>query len=136
MADGANVRGGWLRFMYVLTIISAGAAGIGMLFTPEVVKAVFQTSCDASPYGMVGGTFLAFGLLSILGLRAPLKFTPVLLLQLTYGLAWIGAVLVPLVVAGKFPASHIPIAVIFVVIVLGDLIAIPFHYVFSTQAPT
>jgi len=136
MADEANVRWGWLRFMYVITMISASAAGIGMLFTPELVKAVLQTSCDASPYGMIGGTFLAFGLLSILGLRAPLKFTPVLLLQLTYGLAWIGAVLLPLVVAGKFPVSHIPIAVIFVVIVLGDLIAIPFKYVFSEQART
>jgi len=136
MADEANVRWGWLRFMYVITMISAGTVGIGMLFTPELVKAVFQTSCDASPYGMIGGTFLAFGLLSILGLRAPLKFTPVLLLQLTYGLAWIGAVMLPLVVAGKFPASHIPIAVIFVVIVLGDLVAIPFKYVFSAQAPT
>jgi hypothetical protein len=136
MADEVNVRWGWLRFMYVITMISAGTVGIGMLFTPELVKAVFQTSCDASPYGMIGGTFLAFGLLSILGLRAPLKFTPVLLLQLTYGLAWIGAVLLPLVVAGKFPASHIPIAVIFVVIVLGDLIAIPFRYVFSAQTPT
>ena len=136
MADEANVRWGWLRFMYVVTMISAGTVGIGRLFTPELVKAVFQTSCDASPYGMIGGTFLAFGLLSILGLRAPLKFTPVLLLQLTYGLAWIGAVLVPLVVAGKFPASHIPIAVIFVVIVLGDLIAIPFKHVLSAEAPT
>ena len=136
MAGEANVRWGWLRLMYVITIISAGATGIGMLFTPELVKAVFQTSCDASPYGMIGGTFLAFGLLSILGLRAPLKFTPVLLLQLTYGLAWIGAVLLPLVVAGAFPASHIPIAVIFVVFVLGDLVAIPFKYVFSAQAPT
>lgn len=136
MANGTNIRWGWLRFMYVITILSAGAAGVGLLFTPEVVKAVFHTSCDASPYGMIGGTFLAFGLLSILGLRAPLKFTPVLLLQLTYGLAWIGAVMLPLVVAGKFPASHIPIAVIFVVIVLGDLVAIPFKYVFSAQAPT
>jgi hypothetical protein len=49
--------------MYVVTMISAGTVGIGMLFTPELVKAVFQTSCDASPYGMIGGTFLAFGLL-------------------------------------------------------------------------
>jgi hypothetical protein len=136
MADGANVRWGSLRFMYVITIVSAGAAGIGMLFTPEVVKAVFQTSCDASPYGMIGATFLAFGLLSILGLRDPLKFTPVLLLQLTYGLAWIGAVLIPLVATGKFPATHLPIAVIFVVIVVGDLIAIPFRYVFSGQMAT
>ena len=74
MAGEANVRWGWLRLMYVITIISAGAAGIGMLFTPEVVNAAFQTSCDASPCGMIGGTFLAFGLLSILGLRAPLRF--------------------------------------------------------------
>lgn len=39
---------------------------------------------DPIVFGIVGGVYVAFGILSILGLRSPLKFMPVLLLRLFY----------------------------------------------------
>ena len=75
--------------------------------------------------------YLSFALLSILGLRSPLKFAPVLLLQLSYKVVWLIGVILPLLVTGKFPMYAILHASIFVSYIVGDLIAIPFSYVFS-----
>ena len=43
---------------------------------------------DPVIFGIVGSVYVAFGLLSILGLRAPLKFVSILLLQLSYKVIW------------------------------------------------
>ncbi len=32
MSKELNVRWGWLKFMYILTIVIAGGAGLGMIF--------------------------------------------------------------------------------------------------------
>jgi len=82
---------------------------------------------------IVGSVYLAFAVLSVFGLRDPLKFVPVLLLQLCYKLTcFIGAV-VPLLVTGRFPGYAVPTAVIFATYVVGDLIAIPFSYVLTSH---
>jgi hypothetical protein len=88
MAPPEGVRWGWLKVMYIVTIVVAGGYGLGIIFFPDQMKSIFHTSCDPIPYGIVGSVFLAFGLLAVLGLRAPLKFVPVLLLQLTYKIVW------------------------------------------------
>ncbi len=57
--------------------------------------------------------FLAFGFLSIFGLRSPLKFVPVLLLQLCYKSIWFIGVILPLLISAQLPSYAIPIAIIF-----------------------
>ena len=74
---------------------------------------------------------MAFGLLAVLGLREPLKFVPVLLLQLTYKIVWLIGVITPIIVTGNFSAKYTPTVVLFVLIIIGDLIAIPFRDVFA-----
>jgi hypothetical protein len=128
-----GVRWGWLKFMYIVTIVIAGGYGLGMIFVPNQMKSIFRASCDPIPYGILGSLFLAFGLLAILGLRAPLKFVPVLLFQLTYKAVWLVGVVLPLLITGRFPASHTPTVLLFMLIVVGDLIAIPFRQVFAKQ---
>ena len=49
-------------------------------------------------------------------------------------MVWFGGVLLPVLVEGKFPTYAIPIALIFATYVIGDLIAIPFSYVFAKQS--
>lgn len=134
MAAPEGVRWGWLKAMYIVTIVIAGGYGLGIIFVSDQMKSIFHTSCDPIPYGIVGSVFLAFGLLAVLGLRAPLKFVPVLLLQLAYKLVWLVGVIAPLLVAGKFLANYTPTVVLFVLIVVGDLIAIPFRYIFAKQS--
>ena len=41
MAEEMNVRCGWLRFMYVYTIVGAGGFGLGIIIAPGVVKTAF-----------------------------------------------------------------------------------------------
>jgi hypothetical protein len=78
--------------------------------------------------GISASVFLAFGLLSILGFMAPLKFSPVLLLQLVYKSVWFIAVILPLVISNKLPDYAWLTMGIFGAIIIGDLIALPFRY--------
>jgi hypothetical protein len=74
--------------------------------------------------------FLAFALVAILGIRAPLKYSPVLLVELVYKVIWLSGVVVPLAARGEFPSWAIMQVAVFATFVVGDLVAIPFRYVF------
>ena len=135
MSKDMNIRWGWLKFMYLYTIVVAGGLGLGMIVIPEVIKSVFVRPVNKPiNFGIVGSVYLAFGILSIFGLRSPLKFVPIFLLQLCYKSIWLIGVVLPLLVTGRFPNYAILNTVIFVTVVVGDLIAIPFSYVFAKQS--
>jgi len=135
MSENINVRWGWLKFMYVYTIVGAGGFGLGIIVIPNVMKSMFGLpSQDPIVFGITGSVYLAFGVLSILGLRSPLKFVPVLLLQLFYKLVWFIDVILPLLIRGELPSYAVSFMVIFATYIIGDLIAIPFSYVFAKQS--
>ena len=135
MSSNINIRWGWLKFMYVYTIVGAGAFGLGIVAIPKVMKSLFGLpSQDPIIFGIIGSIYMAFGLLSILGLRDPLKFVPVLLLQLFYKLVWFIDVILPLLIRGELPSYAVSFMVIFATYIIGDLIAIPFSYVFAKQS--
>lgn len=135
MAEDVNVRLGWLKGMYIYTIVGAGGAGLGIIAIPEVMRSVLGwPHQDQIAIGITGSVYLAFALLSLLGLRSPLKFTPVLMLQLTYKVVWLIGVILPMLFAGRFPQYALLFTVIFVTYIIGDLIAIPFSYVFAKQS--
>lgn len=137
MSENINVRWGWLRFMYFYTIIGAGGFGLGMIFIPEVVQAAFGfPRQDPVVFGIAASVYTAFALISILGLKSPLKFAPVLLLQLCYKAIWLAGVILPLLLAGRFPLYATTLLLIFLTYIIGDLIAIPFSVVFSKRADT
>lgn len=131
MINNQGIRWGWLKAMYITTVIIAGGFGIRILFLPQKSARLLGISCSSATYGIVGSVYLAFGILSILGLRQPLKYVPILLLQFTYKCIWLIGVALPLMIQNKFPEEEILTAIIFLVIVLADLIAIPFRYLFS-----
>ena len=131
MTENKKIRWVWLKIMYLLTIIVAGGLGLLTILAPSATTSLLGISCAPATYGIVGSVYLAFGLLSILGLRDPLKFVPVLLLQMTYKTIWLLGVALPLVVKGSFPSSEISTVIIFLLIVIGDLIAIPFPYIIT-----
>jgi hypothetical protein len=134
MSERTHVRWGWLRFMYVYTIIGAGGFGLGMLFIPEVMQSVFGFPAqDPVVFGITASVYTAFGLISILGLKSPLKFAPVLLLQLCYKSIWLVGVILPLLFSGRFPLYATTLLILFVTYIIGDLIAIPFSSVFSKR---
>jgi hypothetical protein len=132
MDKDTDVRWKWLKGMYILTIIHAGGSGLGIILMPSFIRSFFGwPNQDPIVFGILGSVWVAFGLLSILGLRSPLKFSPVLLLQLTYKVVWFIGVILPVLIAGEFPAYAIGYVLFFAVYIIGDLIAIPFPYVFA-----
>ncbi len=130
-----SVRWGWLKFMYIYTIAGAGGFGLGIILVPDVMRSIFgwPNADQIIAFGVTGSVYLSFALLSILGLRSPLKFVPLLLLQLTYKVVWFVGVVLPLLLTGKFPAYGLLFTAIYITYIIGDLIAIPFSYVFSEQ---
>jgi hypothetical protein len=137
MTNDIKIRWGWLKFMYWYTIVGAGGFGLAIVVVPETIRSLFGWPAqDPIVYGVTGSVWLAFGLLSILGLKSPLKFLPVLLMQLCYKSVWFIGVVFPLLVSAKFPAYGILHVIVMASYIVGDLIAIPFGYVFSkSEAP-
>jgi hypothetical protein len=134
MSKELNVRWGWLKGMYIYTIVGAGGFGLGMIIMPEFMQSSFGwPSQDPIVLGICGSIYFAFALLSILGLRSPLKFSPVLLLQLSYKVVWFIGVILPILFGGKFPSYALLYVFIFATYIIGDLIAIPFSYVFAKE---
>ena len=135
MSKDIKIRLGWLKGMYIYTIAGAGGLGLGMIVVPEMIKLMFSWPVEEPiALGIVASVYVAFGLLSILGLRSPLKFVPVLVLQLCYKSVWFIGVILPLLLTSQFPGYAIPIVIIFATYIIGDLIAIPFTYVFAKQS--
>jgi len=134
MSKDVKIRWGWLKGMYIYTIFGAGGFGLGIILLPEVMKSTFRWPVNEPvAFGMIGSAYLAFGLLSILGLRSPLKFAPLLLLQLCYKSIWFIGVILPLLITEHFPVDAILLVIIFATYIIGDMIAIPFSYVFAKQ---
>ena len=134
MSKELNVRWGWLKGMYIYTIVGAGGFGFGIIIMPEFMRSLFGwPSQDPIVLGICGSAYFAFALLSILGLRSPLKFAPILLLQLSYKVVWLIGVILPILSAGKFPTYALLYVLIFATYIIGDLIAIPFSYVFAKE---
>lgn len=135
MSKDTNIRWRWIKGMYIYTIIVAGLFGLGIIVIPEMIKSTFTWPVEEPvAFGIIGSIYLAFGLLSILGLRSPLKFVPVLLLQLFYKSIWFIGLVLPLLVTAHFPSYAIPTVIIFATFIVGDLIAIPFSYVFAKES--
>lgn len=86
-----------LKLIYVANIIVAGWIGISSMFFPRFSSVtIFQNSYQNTELiRLVGCLWMAIALLSIFGLWQPLKFSPVLVLQLVYKGLWLIIVAFP-----------------------------------------
>lgn len=135
MANDTTIRLNWIKGMYIYTIIGAGGYGLMILLFPNIIKLIFNLPYQSDAIlGIIGSLYFAFAFLSILGIRSPLKFLPVLLLQLTYKIVWFIGVAIPFLVSGRMSLFELPYVIIFATYIIGDLIAIPFPYVFAKTA--
>jgi hypothetical protein len=112
--------------MYIWNIIISGGGGIGIIFLPKLTQWLFNSPTPRITYGIIGSVFLSFAILSILGLKNPIKFAPVLLFQLTYKIIWLLGVILPMIISGEFYLGALPAVSIYILYVIGDIIAIPF----------
>ena len=134
MENAIPVRWKWLRAMYIYTTIGAGGFGFAVLLFPTAAQSIFHFPAqDPAVLKLYGSVSLAAGLATILALRSPLKFVPLLFLQLLYKPIWLAFVAIPFFLKGQFPLYIVMIAAIFLTYIIGDLIAIPFSYLFSKK---
>jgi hypothetical protein len=82
---------------------------------------------------LVGALWTAILVLSALGLYAPLRFSPVLILQVIYKALWLLAFALPRVVKSRPGSVPWGIAGTFLVIVILWPLVIPWGYLFSGQ---
>jgi hypothetical protein len=134
MEDNVSIRRGWLKVMYMYTLVVSGGMGLGMILFPDTIQSILRfPPQDPVMLGACGSIFLALGLISLMGLRSPLKFSPVLLLELVYKPIWLVAVALPLFLEGRFPFYVVTMSAIFITFIVGDLIAIPFSHLFRNR---
>ncbi len=134
MESNTLIRWGWLKAMYFYTLFGAGGFGLALLVFPATVQSMLRLPPqDTAVLGLYGSVLLASGLMAIPALRSPLKFAPLLLFQLVYKPIWLAVVAVPLFVKAQFPLYVVLISAVFLTYIVGDLIAIPFSYLFSKK---
>ena len=134
MEGNVSIRRGWLKTMYLYTFINSGGMGLGMIIFPGPVQTAWRFPAqDPVMFGACGSIFLALGLISLLGLRSPLKYAPVLLLELVYKPIWLAAVALPLFLKGLFPFYVVVMSGVFITFIVGNLIAIPFSHLLRKE---
>jgi hypothetical protein len=134
MENNVPIRWVWLKVMYIYTILVAGGFGLGVLFFPGTILSVLRAPAqDPIALGLYGSMALGSALLAILALSSPLKFVPLLLLQLVYKPIWLVVFAIPLFVKGQFPLYVVINSAVFIIFIIGNLVAIPFSHLFSKK---
>ncbi len=126
--DEVNLWG--LRLIYIANIFVAGIVGGLSLFAPATAaQTVFGGAAPASSITRIVGSFwLAITILSVAGLFAPLRMSPVLLVQLLYKGLWLVVVALPVLTKGNAATLPTGMAWFFLVWVLVLPFVIPWRY--------
>lgn len=97
--------------MYAINILGAGIPGFMMVFFPHYAETyVLWPGQDYGVMAILGSIWLTIGGVSVLGLRDPLRFIPIFLVQLCYKSIWL--------ITYAFPAmqnENVPEAMYFIV---------------------
>ncbi len=122
----------WLRVMYVINIFLTGGIAVLIIAAPSTAAALFSAPAQEPLFSGYASSFmLGMAIFSILGLRSPLKFSPLLFLQAIVKIIWFIAILIPTLVAGPLSTWGIELAALFIMYIIGDLIATPYKYMFK-----
>jgi hypothetical protein len=108
-----------LRAMYLFVVV-----GLGVFAVPSILRHAGRRELAQ---GIVDAMLLAFWLLSMLGLRYPLRMLPVLLWELVWKVLWLGMVAWPALRAGTMDADTAENAVNCSLVVLVPLV-LPWGY--------
>ena len=117
-----------LKLMYIYTIITTIIFGLSILVMPVLWFSLTDlTVQNQYIFGIVGSVWLAFSISSILGLRNPMKFIAILVLQFIYKVVWIFLVFLPqLIISGPSIVSII-LFITFLTFIIPDIFIIPWN---------
>ena len=120
----STVRLYLMRTMFLLNFLILGMSVWPAIVTPPKLIEPMN--------GIALSLWGTLSVLSILGLRHPLKMAPVLLMQFTYKAIWLGGVWLPLRNAGMLDATAAQLFNACAIGIVLDTIAIPWGYLWAT----
>jgi len=128
-----EVRWHWLKGMYAANVLISGPIGLGALLAPALTRGLLGVPAgDPINFGVATGAVpLAFAIAGAAGLRAPLRLSPVLGIQVVYKALFLLGVAAPLALTDGIPGYGLPVVAIFAFFAVGNLIAIPVPYLFG-----
>jgi hypothetical protein len=122
----------WLRFMFGVNIFIVGGLALAILIGRQSMLTYFGFPTEELILaGYAPSVMLGYAIMSIIGMRYPVKFAPVLLLQATAKIVWFLAIIIPQLATGPLPAFAVMLGATFIPLIIGDLIAIPWKYLFA-----
>ena len=122
----------WMRIMYALDGAVAGGLGMALLIAPSATQSALGWPVEEPIIaGIAFSVWFTFGILSIAGLRSPLKFAPILIAEITYKTVWIFAIIFPQAIAGTLPQFALTTAILFLIPIIGNTIVVPWRIVFA-----
>lgn len=124
----------WMRLMFAANVLGAGIPGFLVTFFPAFAQRyLFDGAAqDGLVFGVTGSVWFAIGLISVLGLRDPVQFAGVFLVQIVYKTVWITLVGLPAMFQGDERASFF--VVFFALVTLGFAFAVPWQQLFRGPA--
>jgi hypothetical protein len=130
--DKIKVHPNWLRFMFAVNIFVVGGLGLALLIGGQAAFTSFGFPTEEMTMtGYALSVMVAYAIMGIMGLRSPVKFAPVLLMQATGKIVWFLAIIIPLLATGPLPSYAVMLSVSFIPLIIGDLIAVPWKYLFA-----
>ena len=124
-----------LRLLYVANIIGAGIPGAITVFIPHLAQTyLFMHEQDPMVMSILGCFWLSVSLFSILGLRNPLAFSAVFLLQALYKSIWLVGFGVPAALSGNLAAIYL--SSFFIIEVVLFLSFTPYRYLLNMPQRT
>ena len=118
--------------MYLIDGVAAGSVGLVLLIAPHSMETFLGYPVEEPIIaGITFSLWFVLGVLSLAGLRSPIKFTVVLVTELFYKTVWIFALIIPRAIAGTLPAFGATSAVLFLIPIVGNSIVIPWRYFFA-----
>ncbi len=117
-----------LQLQFASTTVIAVTCGFLAMFKPKLFMKLMnmKKEQDRAILGIVGAVYMAFGLTSILGMRNPRKFAPILWLQFLYKTVWELCVIVPMIRRKELGEYWFMAVGYFFVFILPDIICVPF----------
>lgn len=123
----------WLRVLFALDVIGAGAPGAWLLFSSSTaVDWLFGGHGEPdTAISMLGCIWLGMGVLAVAGLLRPVTMSPLLLVQLLYKGFWLALVAAPSLARGE--AVSFVIAGVFLAWAVAVAIALPWRRLFANE---
>jgi hypothetical protein len=124
-----------LRGLYIANIVGAGVPGALITVAPSfAAEALFGAAQEPMALSILGSVWLAIGLVSVVGLRAPRQLQGLFVVQLVYKLIWLLSFALPTALRGELrPAGWVMVG-IFLFLIVGVALLIPLRPLVGARA--